>query len=82
MFAMFFARDEEVRSRYLAAPPKPAFAGNWFVRLTPREIDELGRKLHALVDEVRRRPPRRSGAQALVSVSVLPVRPRVTARRR
>jgi DNA-binding transcriptional ArsR family regulator len=77
MFAMFFARDEEVRSRYLAASPRPAFVGNWFVRLTPREVEELGRKLHAVVDEVRRRPPRRTGKQTLVSVSVIPVRPRV-----
>jgi DNA-binding transcriptional ArsR family regulator len=81
MLAMFFARDEEVRSRYLANGPSPAgekasFVGNWFVPLTPREAEALGRKLFALIDEVRRRPARRGGAQTLVSISLLPVRPR------
>jgi hypothetical protein len=41
MLAVFFARDEEVRSRYLANRPgtarRNAFVGNWFVDLTPRE---------------------------------------------
>jgi DNA-binding transcriptional ArsR family regulator len=81
MLAMFFARDEEVRHGYLVDRPSPAwqqasFVGNWFVRLTPREADELGRALFALVDELRRRPERRSGRQTLVSLSVLPVRSR------
>jgi DNA-binding transcriptional ArsR family regulator len=81
MLAMFFARDEEVRHGYLIDRPSPAwqrasFVGNWFVRLTPREADELGRALFALVDEVRRRPAPRSGTQTLVSLSVLPVRSR------
>ena len=79
MLAMFFARDEEVRHGYLVDGPSPAwqkasFVGNWFVRLTAREADELGRALFALVDELRRRPERRSGRQTLVSLSVLPVR--------
>jgi hypothetical protein len=77
MLAMFFARDEDVRHRYLADRPSPAwqkasFVGNWFVSLTPREADELGRRLFALVDELRRQPTSR-GAQTLVSISVLPV---------
>ena len=75
--SVFFARDEEVRHRYLMERPSPAwqeaaFVGNWFIRLTPREADELGRRLFELVDELRRRPARRSGRQTLVSVSVLP----------
>jgi DNA-binding transcriptional ArsR family regulator len=77
MLAMFFARDEEVRHGYLVERPSPAwqkasFVGNWFVRLTPREADDLGRRMFALVDEVRRRPGSRSGRQTLVSLSVLP----------
>ena len=78
---MFFARDEEARHGYLADRPSPAwqkasFVGNCFVRLTPREADELGRALFALVDELRRRPERRSGRHTLVSLSALPVRSR------
>ncbi|HEY7018336.1 MAG TPA: winged helix-turn-helix domain-containing protein [Gaiellaceae bacterium] len=78
MLAVFFARDEEVRHRYLASRPSAAwhdaaFVGNWFVRLTPHEADELGRALFALVDDRRRRPARASAAQAHVSVTVLPV---------
>jgi hypothetical protein len=78
MLAVFFARDEEVRHRYLADRPSPAwqkasFVGNWFIRLTPSEADELGRALFALVDELRRRPAPSSGAETLVSMSVLPV---------
>src|SRR5262249_4238558 len=62
---------------YLMDRPSPAwqeaaFVGNWFIRLTPREADELGRRLFEVVDEVRRRPEPRSGRQALVTVSVLP----------
>jgi DNA-binding transcriptional ArsR family regulator len=81
MLAMFFARDEEVRHGYLIERPSPAWqkaslVGNWFVRLTPREADELGRALFTLVDEVRRRPEARSGSHTLVSLSILPVRPR------
>ena len=53
-----------------------SFVGNWFIRLTPREADELGRKLFGFVDELRRRPARRGGAQVLVSISLLPARPR------
>jgi|SRR2546423_8797810 len=81
MLAVFFARDEEVRHRYLMDRPSPdwqeaSFVGNWFIRLTPREADELGRKLFGFVDELRRRPARRGGAQVLVSISLLPARPR------
>jgi DNA-binding transcriptional ArsR family regulator len=84
MLAVFFARDEEVRSRYLANRPgtarRNAFVGNWFVDLTPREAEELGRRLFALIDDVRRRPARRSGTATHVSISLLPVRPRATER--
>lgn len=81
MLAMFFARDEDVRHGHLIDRPSPAwqkasFVGNWFVPLTLREADELGRALFALVDEVRRRPRPRSGTDTLVSLSVLPLRSR------
>jgi DNA-binding transcriptional ArsR family regulator len=78
MLAVFFARDEEVRHRFILGRPSDAwqeasFVGNWFVSLTPAEADELGRKLFALVDEVRRRGAPAGGTRALVSLSVLPV---------
>ena len=78
-FAMFFARDEEVRHRFMAhelddAWQRSAFVGNWFVELTPAEADELGSRLVEIVDELRRRRTSPDGAeQALVSVRVLPV---------
>jgi hypothetical protein len=78
LLAVFFARDEEVRHRFVvgetsAAWEEAAFLGNWFVQLTPSEADELGRRLFAIVDEIRRRPASAGAAQTLVSVSVLPV---------
>jgi hypothetical protein len=84
LLAVFFARDEEVRHRFVvgetsAAWEEAAFVGNWFVPLTPSEADELGRKLFAMVDE--RRPARAGTEQTLVSISILPVlaRPRSNA---
>ena len=79
MVAMFFARDDDVRHRFVMRTvgddwQQGAFVGNWFVALTPQEADELGRRLFEIVDELRRRseaPP--DAAKALVSVSVLPV---------
>ena len=79
MLAMFFARDDDVRQRFVTRPvgdewQRGAFVGNWYVPLTPQEADELGRRLFEIVDDLRRRsdaPP--AAAQALVSVSVLPV---------
>ena len=79
MYAVFFARDAEVRRRFVTHDvsddwQENAFLGNWYVELTPQEADELGRRLFLIVDELRRNPPRSPGArQALVSVSVLPV---------
>jgi DNA-binding transcriptional ArsR family regulator len=77
MIALFLARDEDVRHRFVTREASPewqrgAFLGNWFVRLTPEEADELGRRLYAIVDEIRRRPGPVAGDQALVSLSVLP----------
>jgi DNA-binding transcriptional ArsR family regulator len=77
--AMLFARDEEVRGRFVAGPvgdewQQDAFAGNWYIELTPAEASELGSRLFAIVDELRCDPRRSPGAtRALVSVSVLPV---------
>jgi hypothetical protein len=55
------------------SPEEAAFLGNWFVQLTPSEADELGRRLFAIVDEIRRRQASAGAVQTLVSVSVLPV---------
>ena len=79
MYAVFLARDAEVRRRFVTAEvsdewQEHAFLGSWFVELTPQEADELGRRLFLIVDELRRNPPRSPDAhQTLVSVSVLPV---------
>jgi len=77
--AVLYARESEVRRRFVTGEltdewRQSAFVGNWFVELTPAEADELGRRLFALVDELRgeRRPS--DGAElALVAVSVVPV---------
>ena len=76
--ATMFARDLEVRRRFVtgetsAAWQRNAFVGNWFLDLTPAEADELGRRMLGLVDELRRRPKRRDAEAAFVSVNVLPV---------
>ena len=78
MLAVFFARDEEVRSRFLLGRAsdewqEASLVVNWFVPLTPREADELGLKLFALVDELRHRTPPPDAEQTLVSLSILPV---------
>jgi hypothetical protein len=67
------------RGRFVTDPvdddwQRDAFVGKWYLELTPPQAYELGRKLFAIVDELRRDPPRSPGATAaLVSVSVLPV---------
>ena len=78
MLAVFFARDEEVRSRFLLGRAsdewqEASLVVNWFVPLTPAEADELGLKLFALVDELRHRTPPPEAEQTLISLSVLPV---------
>jgi len=79
LLAMFFARDEDVRHRFVTGPVGPewqraSLVGNWLVELTPEEADDLGLRLFALVDDVRRgREPSPGATRALVSVSVLPV---------
>lgn len=77
MLTVFFARDEEVRHRYLAGRPtaawqESAFVGNWLLELTPDAADRLGRTLFEFMDDLRRSEPA-GGEQTLVSVSVLPV---------
>jgi DNA-binding transcriptional ArsR family regulator len=77
-FGIFFARDEEARRRLLiqdvgAAWRAAAFAGNWFVEITPDEADAFAERLYALVQEVREQSAPSEGAdRALVSISVLP----------
>lgn len=80
LFGLFFARDGEVRRRFVAALPdvdaewqRGAFVGNWQVSLTPQEASELGARLLPLIDEFRRRANPPAGAEeALISFSVLP----------
>ena len=79
MLAIFFARDAEARSRFIAAQPdvspawhRGAFVGNWFVELTPDEAAELGSRVFALVDAYRTRPAPAGADRALVSISALP----------
>jgi DNA-binding transcriptional ArsR family regulator len=77
--AMLFARDESVRGRFVRGPvddewQQDAFAGNWYLELTPAEASELGNRLFAIVDELRRKPARtRDARRVLASVTVLPV---------
>jgi DNA-binding transcriptional ArsR family regulator len=79
--AMFFARYEDVRRRFVIERVDDdwqvgSFVGNWFLTLSPQEAGELGRRLFAIVDDERRTPSRRSdSARVLVSISVLPVLP-------
>lgn len=78
MLAMFFARDEEVRRRFVLGRPsdewqEASFVGAWFVALTPAEADELGRLLFEAIDAVRARPPLAGAEQTLVSLRILPV---------
>jgi DNA-binding transcriptional ArsR family regulator len=78
MRAVFFARDEEVRHRFVAAEVgeawnDAAFVGNWFLSLTAAEADELGRALFGFVDELRGRTPKPDADEVLVTIRVLPV---------
>ena len=77
LLAVFFARDEEVRHRFIvggrAAPGRRRrSSATGSSPLTPAEADELGRKLFAVVDELAPAGRSRRGEQTLVSVSVLP----------
>lgn len=77
MLAVFFARDDDVRQRFLGSEvdtdwQQAAFVGNWFLSLTPAAADELGRALFAVVDEARRQPPHDGAEEVLVSVRILP----------
>lgn len=77
--ALFFARDEEIRHRFVTGDVPPewheaAAAASWFIRMTPEEASELGMRLYALTHELRSRAdPPPDAAETLVSVSVLPV---------
>jgi len=79
MVAVFFARDEDVRHRFVTGNvsrewKRAALVGNWFIELTPEEANELGTRLFTLVDEVRHGRTAPPGAtQTLVSLSILPV---------
>jgi DNA-binding transcriptional ArsR family regulator len=77
--AILFARDEEIRRRFVTqeVPGEwrdAAAVGSWFVRMTPEEAAELRLRLYAVVHDLRSRAEPPSGAgETLVSVSVLPV---------
>jgi DNA-binding transcriptional ArsR family regulator len=77
--ALLFARDEEVRRRFVTeeVPDEwrdAAAVGSWFVRITPEEAADLRLRLYAEVHDLRSRhePPPGAG-ETLVSVSILPV---------
>ena len=77
LFTVFFDRDQEARRRFVTRDVsdewhRAAFAGNWFVALTPEAAAELGTRLFELVDEYRGRAADETAARALVSVSILP----------
>jgi hypothetical protein len=78
MLSMIFARDDEARRRFItnevdAAWHEKAYAGNWFVELSPEEADELGQQLASIVMARRgRRGAPEGTAAVLVSISVLP----------
>ena len=77
MLGIYFARDNEVRNRFITGDVgdewhEGAVVGSWFVELTPAEAAELGLKLMQLIDEVRARPAATDADRALVSISVLP----------
>ena len=76
LFGIFFARDDDARQRFMTRDVpgdwhEAAFAGNWFLALTPHDARELGLRLMNIIDEYRQRVVT-DGDQALVSVSVLP----------
>jgi hypothetical protein len=77
--ALFFARDEEIRHRFVSGDVPDEWreavaVGSWFVRMTPEEAAELGIRLYGLVHELRSRAePPPGSSDTLVSVSVLPV---------
>jgi DNA-binding transcriptional ArsR family regulator len=77
LFSVLFDRDRQARRRFLTSEiddewHRAAFAGSWFVELTPEDAMELGERLFALVDDYRGRPEPESAERALVSVSILP----------
>ena len=76
-FTMFFDRDTETRRRFVTREVsdewhEAAFAGNWFVALTPDQALQLGERLFALVNEYRDGSPTAGSERTLVSVSILP----------
>jgi DNA-binding transcriptional ArsR family regulator len=79
MVATFFARDADVRHRFVLGEVSPewrraSLVGNWLVDLTPAEADAVGTRLFAIVDELRRgRTPAPDAMKTLVSLSILPV---------
>ena len=78
MFSMIFARDEDARRRFIthdvdAVWHEAAYAGNWFVELTPAEAAELGQQLGAIAMALRGRRDAPGDAESvIVSISVLP----------
>jgi DNA-binding transcriptional ArsR family regulator len=79
--SLFFERDEEAAGRFLAkeADLDPevraaAFIGGWHAWATPEQIDELGQRVMALVDELRGPPEERlEGAERIyVTFRALP----------
>jgi DNA-binding transcriptional ArsR family regulator len=64
--SLFFERDEEAVGRFLAGESdldpelrNAAFIGSWHAWATPEQIDELGKRILELVDELRGPPGER-----------------------
>jgi DNA-binding transcriptional ArsR family regulator len=79
--SVFLERDEEAAQRFLAGEAQlepemraAAFIGGWYAWATPAQIDELGRRVIELVDELRGAPDERAeGAQEIyVTFRALP----------
>ena len=77
----FLQRDEDALGRFIAKEAEltpelhaAAFIGGWFAWATPEQIDELGRRILELVDELRGPPEERpEGAkQVYITFRALP----------
>ena len=79
--SVLLVRDEEAAGRFLAKEAEldpelraASFIGGWYAWATPEQIDELGRRVIELVDDLRGPPEERAeGAQQIyVTFRALP----------
>ena len=81
LLATLFARQEDVRGRFVTSAvsdewQENAFVGNWYVDLTPEEAYELGRRLFLIVDQLRGRKAASPGAERDARLAQRPARAR------